>query len=44
MGGAWVFPGGAVDRGEGDGQARLRAAALRELQEEAGVRSTGPRS
>jgi len=37
MGGAWVFPGGAVDRDEGDGQAALRAAALRELHEEAGV-------
>ncbi len=38
MGGAWVFPGGAVNRGEGEGQDALRAAALRELQEEAGVR------
>jgi 8-oxo-dGTP pyrophosphatase MutT (NUDIX family) len=37
MGGAWVFPGGAVERGEGDGQAALRAAAVRELREEAGV-------
>ena len=37
MGGAWVFPGGAVNRGEGDGQDALRAAALRELEEEAGV-------
>jgi 8-oxo-dGTP pyrophosphatase MutT (NUDIX family) len=37
MGGAWVFPGGAVDRHEGEGQGALRAAALRELQEEAQV-------
>ena len=37
MGGAWVFPGGAVDRSEGDGQPALRAAAVRELREEAGV-------
>jgi 8-oxo-dGTP pyrophosphatase MutT (NUDIX family) len=37
MGGAWVFPGGAVDRGEGHGQAAVRAAAIRELQEEAGI-------
>ena len=42
MGGAWVFPGGAVDRSEGEGQAALRAAALRELDEEAGVRLSGP--
>ncbi|MGE5617611.1 MAG: NUDIX hydrolase [Candidatus Woesearchaeota archaeon] len=37
MGGAWVFPGGAVDRGEGDGELALRACALRELSEEAGI-------
>jgi 8-oxo-dGTP pyrophosphatase MutT (NUDIX family) len=37
MGGAWVFPGGAVDRGEGDGDEALRAAAVRELNEEAGI-------
>src|SRR5580704_2051229 len=37
MGGAWVFPGGAVDRGEGEGDAALRAAAIRELAEEAGI-------
>ena len=37
MGGAWVFPGGAVDRNEGEGQPALRAAAIRELAEEAGI-------
>jgi 8-oxo-dGTP pyrophosphatase MutT (NUDIX family) len=37
MGGAWVFPGGAVDRHEGEGQTALRAAAMRELFEEAGI-------
>jgi 8-oxo-dGTP pyrophosphatase MutT (NUDIX family) len=37
MGGAWVFPGGAVDRGEGHGDGALRAAAVRELSEEAGI-------
>lgn len=42
MGGAWVFPGGAVDRAEGSGREALEAAALRELEEEAGVRLTGP--
>jgi 8-oxo-dGTP pyrophosphatase MutT (NUDIX family) len=43
MGGAWVFPGGAVDRDEGEGEQALRAAALRELQEEAGIRLDSPR-
>src|SRR5579859_5698339 len=37
MGGAWVFPGGAVDRTEGEGDVALRAAAVRELAEEAGI-------
>jgi 8-oxo-dGTP pyrophosphatase MutT (NUDIX family) len=37
MAGAWVFPGGAVDSADGDGQAGLRAAAVRELAEEAGI-------
>lgn len=42
MGGAWVFPGGAVDRSEGSGQQALRAAGVRELKEEAGIRLTSP--
>ena len=42
MGGAWVFPGGAVDRDEGEGQPALRAAALRELGEEAGIELDDP--
>ncbi len=42
MGGAWVFPGGAVDRSEGSGQRALRAAAVRELSEEAGIEIAEP--
>jgi 8-oxo-dGTP pyrophosphatase MutT (NUDIX family) len=42
MGGAWVFPGGAVDRSEGEGQAALRAAAVREVSEEAGIELSTP--
>ncbi len=42
MGGAWVFPGGAVDRHEGTGDDALRAAAVRELAEEAGIALSGP--
>jgi 8-oxo-dGTP pyrophosphatase MutT (NUDIX family) len=37
MGGVWVFPGGAVDAHEGEGDAAHRIAAVRELQEEAGI-------
>jgi 8-oxo-dGTP pyrophosphatase MutT (NUDIX family) len=37
MGGAWVFPGGAVDHREGRQDDALRAAAIRELAEEAGI-------
>jgi len=44
MGGVWVFPGGAVDAGEGDGDAAHRVAALRELEEEAGIRVSDPGS
>src|SRR5688572_29294126 len=39
MGGAWVFPGGAVDAGEDH-----RVAGIREVQEEAGVELTDPGS
>lgn len=46
MGGVWVFPGGALDRadgGEGDaGGHAHRAAAARELREEAGVSLADP--
>jgi len=52
MGGVWVFPGGAVDRGDhdddpagagaADSSAPHRAAALRELREEAGVNIEDP--
>jgi 8-oxo-dGTP pyrophosphatase MutT (NUDIX family) len=42
MGGVWVFPGGAVDADEGDGDGAHRAAALRELHEEAGIALADP--
>jgi 8-oxo-dGTP pyrophosphatase MutT (NUDIX family) len=42
MGGVWVFPGGAVDAGEGDGDEAHRVAAVRELREEAAVALEGP--
>lgn len=41
MGGAWVFPGGAVDASEGEGDAAHRAAGVRELSEEAGIAAGG---
>jgi 8-oxo-dGTP pyrophosphatase MutT (NUDIX family) len=37
MGGVWVFPGGALDPADGDGEDGLRAAAARELREEAAI-------
>lgn len=37
MPGVWVFPGGALDPGDGEGEAGHRACALRELREEAGI-------
>ena len=37
MPGVWVFPGGAVDDGDGDDEARFKACAVRELEEEAGI-------
>ena len=42
MGGVWVFPGGAVDAGEGAGVEAERLAAIRELREEAGITLTDP--
>jgi 8-oxo-dGTP pyrophosphatase MutT (NUDIX family) len=42
MGGAWVFPGGAVDRAEGEGDEARRAAAVREVFEEAGIQIVDP--
>jgi 8-oxo-dGTP pyrophosphatase MutT (NUDIX family) len=42
MGGVWVFPGGAVDAGEGEGDAAHRQAAVRELAEEAGIEGIDP--
>ncbi|MEJ7784978.1 MAG: NUDIX hydrolase, partial [Solirubrobacteraceae bacterium] len=42
MGGVWVFPGGAVDAHEGDGDEAHRAAAVRELAEEAAVMGVDP--
>jgi 8-oxo-dGTP pyrophosphatase MutT (NUDIX family) len=42
MGGAWVFPGGAVDAADGEGDAGLRAAGVREVAEEAGIALADP--
>ena len=42
MGGVWVFPGGAVDAHEGEGDAAHRQAAVRELEEEAAVGGVAP--
>jgi 8-oxo-dGTP pyrophosphatase MutT (NUDIX family) len=42
MGGVWVFPGGAVDAQEGDGDGAHRLAAVRELHEEASVGLSDP--
>ena len=42
MGGVWVFPGGAVDTTEGEGDLANRTAALRELEEEASIRGVEP--
>ncbi len=42
MPGVWVFPGGAVERHEGGGDPAHRAAALRELAEEADISLEGP--
>lgn len=37
MPGVWVFPGGAVDPEDGEGEGGYRACAVRELSEEAGI-------
>lgn len=37
MPGVWVFPGGSLDPADGADEAGLRACALRELSEEAGI-------
>jgi len=37
MPGVWVFPGGAVDPGDGEDETGYRACAVRELAEEAGI-------
>jgi 8-oxo-dGTP pyrophosphatase MutT (NUDIX family) len=42
MGGVWVFPGGAVDAHEGEGDEAHRAAAVRELAEETEVTGVDP--
>jgi 8-oxo-dGTP pyrophosphatase MutT (NUDIX family) len=42
MGGVWVFPGGAVDTHEGAGDGAHRAAAIRELREEAAIALADP--
>jgi 8-oxo-dGTP pyrophosphatase MutT (NUDIX family) len=42
MGGVWVFPGGAVDAAEGAGDQAHRAAAIRELHEEAAIALDDP--
>lgn len=44
MGGVWVFPGGAVDTHEGEGDTAHRRAAVRELEEEAGIGGIAPAS
>lgn len=44
MASVWVFPGGAVDPHEGDGESGHRLAAVREVEEETGVRLPGPDS
>jgi 8-oxo-dGTP pyrophosphatase MutT (NUDIX family) len=44
MAGVWVFPGGAVDAGEGEGDEAHRSAAVRELAEEAAIAGVDPAS
>ena len=42
MGGVWAFPGGAVEGVDGDGERRLRLAAVRELAEETAITGVDP--
>jgi 8-oxo-dGTP pyrophosphatase MutT (NUDIX family) len=42
MGGAWVFPGGAVDASEAEEDEAHRVAGVREVREEAGIELPGP--
>jgi 8-oxo-dGTP pyrophosphatase MutT (NUDIX family) len=42
MAGAWVFPGGAVDAHEGEGDTAYRAAAVREVAEEVQITLPDP--
>jgi len=42
MPGVWVFPGGAVDPEDGEGETGFQACALRELSEEASIELEGP--
>jgi 8-oxo-dGTP pyrophosphatase MutT (NUDIX family) len=42
MGGAWVFPGGAVDADEGTGDLAHRAAGVREVLEESAIELPDP--
>jgi 8-oxo-dGTP pyrophosphatase MutT (NUDIX family) len=42
MGGVWVFPGGAVEARDGEDDEAHRAAAVRELHEEAGILLESP--
>lgn len=42
MASVWVFPGGAVDAHEGEGESGHRIAAVREVEEETGVRLPDP--
>ena len=40
----WVFPGGAVDPEDGEGESGYRACAVRELAEEAAIELPATRS
>ena len=42
MGGAWVFPGGAVDAVDGEDESAHKLAGVREVEEEAGLVLEGP--